>query len=115
MRAIPIPVDVTKLQITCVKAAKPRLVNKDTGEIKRDKDGNVMYELTFLFEDDLGRMELVKVSTTPEPQITAGEEVVPVGLVGYVWEQGGRWGISYRAASFASAGASLSTGMGADL
>ncbi|MEV4382559.1 hypothetical protein [Streptosporangium sp. NPDC049644] len=117
MRAIPIPVDVTKLQITCVKAAKPRLVNKDTGEIKRDKDGNVMYELTFLFEDDFGRMELVKVTTTPEPQIGAGEEVVPVGLVGYVWEQGGRWGIAYRAASFRPAGASLSTsaGMGADL
>ncbi|GGP91918.1 SCO3933 family regulatory protein [Streptosporangium pseudovulgare] len=100
MRTIPIPVDVSKLQITCVKPPKPRLVSRDTGEIKRDKDGNVMYELTLLIEDEFNRMELVKVTTTPEPQITAGEEVIPVNLVGYVWEQAGRWGIAYRAASF---------------
>lgn len=103
MRTIPIPVDVTKLQITCAKAARPRLVSKETGEIKRDKDGNIMYEITLLIEDQFGRMELVKVSTTPEPQIAAGEEVIPVGLVGYVWAQGERWGISYRAASFVPA------------
>ncbi|WP_326645053.1 hypothetical protein OG884_12020 [Streptosporangium sp. NBC_01755] len=115
MRTIPIPVDVTKLQITCVKPAKPRLVSKDTGEIKRDKNGNVMYELTLLVEDEFNRMELVKVSTTPEPQITAGEEVVPVGLVGYVWEQGGRWGISYRATSFLPAGSADHARAGADL
>lgn len=97
MRTIPIPVDVTKLQITCVKAPKPRLVNKDTGEIKRDKDGNVMYELTLLFEDEYSRMELVKVSITPEPEVSVGDEIIPVGLRGHVWETGGRWGIAYRA------------------
>ncbi|MBB2912438.1 hypothetical protein FHS43_003721 [Streptosporangium becharense] len=112
MRTIPIPVDVTKLHITCAKAAKPRLVNKDTGEIKRDKDGNTMYEVTLLIEDDFNRMELVKVSITPEPPISAGDEVIPVGLVGYVWQQGDRWGISYRAQSFVPAGA---TRTGADL
>lgn len=100
MRTIPIPVDVSKLHITCAKAARPRLVSKETGEIKRDRDGNTMYEVTLLIEDDNGRMELVKVSTTPEPPISPGDEVVPVGLVGYVWEQAGRWGISYRARSF---------------
>ncbi|GIH91267.1 hypothetical protein ACFFMN_09725 [Planobispora siamensis] len=109
MRTIPIPVDVTKLQITCVKPPKPRLVNKETGEIKRDKDGNVMYELTLLVEDGFNRMELVKVSTTPEPSVIAGEEIVPIGLVGYVWVQGDRWGISYRAQSFAPA-VSIRTG-----
>ncbi|MEU0521249.1 hypothetical protein [Streptosporangium sp. NPDC006007] len=103
MRTIPIPVDVTKLQITCAKAARPRLVSKETGEIKRDKDGNTMYEVTLLIEDHFGRMELVKVSITPEPQISAGDEIVPVGMVGYVWEQGGRWGIAYRAQSFVPA------------
>ncbi|MFI6604534.1 hypothetical protein ACIBHX_50630 [Nonomuraea sp. NPDC050536] len=104
MRTIPIPVDVAKLQISVAKAPRPRLVNKETGEIKRNKDGHEMYEVTLLVEDELGRMELVKVSTTPEPQITAGEEVTPVGMVGYVWEitQNGqpRWGISYQARGF---------------
>ncbi|MEV7007199.1 hypothetical protein [Streptosporangium sp. NPDC051022] len=112
MRNIPIPVDVSKLQITCVKAAKPRLVSKETGEIKRDKDGNTMYELTLLFEDEFNRMELVKVSTTPEPQVNVGEEIIPVGLVGYVWAQGDRWGIAYRARSFVPAGSART---GADL
>jgi hypothetical protein len=104
MRTIPIPVDVTKLQISCAKAARPRLANRETGEIKRDKDGNTMHEVTLLVEDEFGRMELVKVTVTPEPQIAAGDEVIPIGLVGYVWEQGDRWGISYRAQSFVPAG-----------
>jgi hypothetical protein len=108
MRTIPIPVDVTRLHVTCAKAARPRLVNKETGEIKRDRDGNTMYEVTLLIEDDFSRMELVKVSVTPEPLISPGEEVVPVGLVGYVWEQAGRWGISYRAQSFIPAAAAAS-------
>ncbi|MEV4890041.1 hypothetical protein AB0K48_11695 [Nonomuraea sp. NPDC055795] len=104
MKTIPIPVDVTKLQISVAKAPRPRLVSKETGEIKRNKDGKEMYEVTLLVEDELGRMELVKVSTTPEPPISAGDEVTPVGMIGYVWEitQNGqpRWGISYQAQGF---------------
>ena len=30
-------------------------------------------------------------------------EVTPVGMVGYVWELSGRWGISYRATAFTPA------------
>ena len=37
MRTVPIPVDSSKLTITCVKAPRPRVLNKDTGEIKTDK------------------------------------------------------------------------------
>src|SRR3954469_13296591 len=103
MRTIPIPVDVSKLHIICAKAARPRLVNKETGEIKRDRDGNTMYEVTLLIEDEQSRMELVKVAIPPEPAISPGEQVIPIGLVGYVWEQGDRWGISYRAQSLAPA------------
>lgn len=59
-------------------------------------------------EDEFGRIELVKVGTSGEPQVSAGQDVTPVGLVGYVWEmsRGGeaRWGISYRAASIVPAG-----------
>ncbi|MEQ4724926.1 hypothetical protein [Nonomuraea sp. B19D2] len=99
MRTIPIPVDTTKLVITCVKAPKPRLLNKDTGEIKTDKNGNTVYEVTVSVEDEFGRIELVKIGTSGEPPISAGQQVNPTGLVGYVWEIAGRWGISYRAAA----------------
>ncbi|MEV6986855.1 hypothetical protein AB0M95_37130 [Sphaerisporangium sp. NPDC051017] len=115
MRTIPIPVDTSKLQFTCVKAARPRLVNKDTGEIKRDKNGNIVYEVTVSVEDDFGRLELLKIGTSVEPDITPGDEVTPVNLVGYVWEQtiqgASRWGIAYRATDFVRATSGMPAGV----
>ncbi|MFF0310573.1 SCO3933 family regulatory protein [Streptosporangium sandarakinum] len=103
MRNIPIPVDTTKLQFVCVAAPRPRLVNKDTGEIKTDKSGNPVYEVALSAIDATGRIELLRVNVSGEPPVTLGMPVHPVDLVGFVWEQtrGGevRWGISYRAAS----------------
>ena len=99
MRTVPIPVDTTKLAITCVKAPRPRLLNKDTGEIKTDKNGNTVYEVTVSVEDEFGRIELVKIGITGEPPIKTGDAVNAVGLLGYVWEMAGKWGISYRASA----------------
>ncbi|WP_328818462.1 SCO3933 family regulatory protein [Nonomuraea cypriaca] len=82
-----------------MKAARPRVLNRDTGEIKTDKDGNTVYEVTVSVEDELGRIELVKIGITGEPPIKAGDAVNAVGLLGYVWEMAGRWGISYRASA----------------
>jgi len=108
MRTIPIPIDASKLRFVCVRAPRPRVLNAETGEIKTDKDGNAVYELVVSVEDAFGRIELVKVATSGEPRVTVGQEVTPIGLVGYVWEasRGGqtRWGISYRAASIVPAG-----------
>ncbi len=107
MRNIPIPVDTSKLQYVCVRAPRPRVLNQDSGEIKTDKHGNTVYETILSVEDTFGRIELVKVGTSGEPPIAAGQDATPVGMVGYVWEmtQSGapRWGISYRAASIVPA------------
>ncbi|MGP4101804.1 SCO3933 family regulatory protein [Nonomuraea sp. KM90] len=97
MRSVPIPVDVSKLAITCVKGPRPRVLNKDTGEIKTDKNGNTVYEVTVSVEDEFGRIELVKIGITGEPPITVGDQINAIGLLGYVWEIAGRWGIAYRA------------------
>ncbi|MCW2879300.1 MAG: hypothetical protein JWQ95_3400, partial [Sphaerisporangium sp.] len=51
------------------------------------------------------RIELVKVGLSGDSSITPGDEVIPIGLIGYVWEMGQRWGISYRATSFTLAAA----------
>ncbi|GAA0395814.1 hypothetical protein Acor_72040 [Acrocarpospora corrugata] len=100
MRTIPIPVDAAKLVFTCVKAPHPRVLNRDTGELKLDKTGQAIYETVLSVEDDFGRIELVKIGTSGDPGVTAGSEVTPIDMIGYVWETSGRWGISYRAASF---------------
>ncbi|GII95774.1 SCO3933 family regulatory protein [Sinosporangium siamense] len=106
MRNVPIPVDTARLHFTCVRAPRPRLLNKETGEIKTDKaSGQTLYEVTLSVEDQSDRIELVKIGTVGEPLISPGDEVKPVGLVGYVWEISGRWGISYRAASLVSTSA----------
>ncbi|MFD9950740.1 hypothetical protein ACFWYW_58635 [Nonomuraea sp. NPDC059023] len=99
MRTVPIPVDTSKLVITCVKAAKPRLLNKDTGEIKTDKNGQTVFEVMVSVEDEFGRIELVKIGIAGEPPVAAGQRLNPVGLLGYVWEIAGRWGIAYRASA----------------
>ncbi|WP_061290966.1 SCO3933 family regulatory protein [Herbidospora cretacea] len=100
MRVIPIPVDAARLTFTCVKPPRPRLLNKETGEIKTDKTGQTVYEVTLSVEDTFDRIELVKVAMSGEPTITPGDEVTPVDMIGYVWELAGRWGISYRVTGF---------------
>ncbi|GGK62728.1 hypothetical protein Ppa06_20970 [Planomonospora parontospora subsp. parontospora] len=100
MRNIPIPVDVARLQFICVKAPCPRVINKDTGEIKTDKtSGQTVYEVLCSVEDASGKIELVKVGVVGEPPVSPGDQVTPVGLIGYVWELSGRWGIAYRASA----------------
>jgi hypothetical protein len=99
MRAFPIPVDVSRL--TFVTDPRPRLVSQHTGEVKTDRNGQTVYQTGLSAADATGRVELVNVSVSGEPQVKVGQVVVPAGLVGFVWEQTRngelRWGIAYRA------------------
>jgi len=101
MRTIPIPVDTGRLTFVCVTDPRPRLVSQETGEVKTDRNGQVVYQVGLSAADQTGRVELVNVSVPGEPQVKIGQVVVPAGLVGFVWEQTrngeARWGIAYRA------------------
>jgi hypothetical protein len=103
LRNIPIPVDTTRLTFVCVSAPRPRLVNQKTGEVKTDKSGRTVYTVGLSAADATGRVELVNVSVSGEPDLTVGQIVEAAGLVGFTWEQVRdgqlRWGISYRADS----------------
>jgi hypothetical protein len=103
LRNIPIPVDTTRLTFVCVTAPRPRLVSQETGEVKTDKSGRTVYTVGLSAADATGRVELVNVNVSGEPDVTVGQVVDPAGLVGFTWEQvrGGqlRWGIAYRAES----------------
>jgi hypothetical protein len=101
MRNIPIPVDTARLTFVCVTEPRPRLVSQDTGEVKVDRNGQTVYQVGLSAADPNGRVELVNVSVSGEPEVHVGQVVEPAGLVGFAWEQtrGGqvRWGIAYRA------------------
>jgi hypothetical protein len=91
----------------CVTAPRPRLVSQETGEVKTDKSGRTVYTVGMSAADVTGRVELVNVNVSGEPDVSVGQVVDPAGLVGFAWEQvrGGqlRWGISYRADSITAA------------
>lgn len=103
MRNIPIPVDLTRLTFVCVSAPRPRLANMETGEVKTDKQGRTVYSVGISAADESGRVELLNVNVSGEPDVSIGQVVTPAGLVGFTWEQvrNGqlKWGISYRAES----------------
>jgi hypothetical protein len=101
LRNIPIPVDVARLTFVCVTDPRPRLVSQETGEVKKDRSGQTVYQVGLSAADASGRVELLNVSVSGEPQVRVGQVVEPAGLVGFVWEQTrngeARWGIAYRA------------------
>jgi len=107
MRNIPIPVDTNRLTFVCVTDPRPRLVSQHTGEVKTDKNGKTVYQVGMSAADSTGRVELVNVSVSGEPQVRVGQRVNPAGLVGFVWEQTRngetRWGIAYRADTITAA------------
>jgi hypothetical protein len=102
-----IPVDTAALSFVCVSAPRPKLVDQDTGEVKVGRDGKTIYTVGLSAADATGRVELINISISGEPDVGLGQIVTPVNLVAFPWEQirGGekRWGIAYRAASIAPA------------
>ena len=73
------------------------------GRGKTDKQGRTVYTVGLSATDATGRVELVNVNVSGEPDVTVGQIIQPAGLVGFTWERvrNGqlRWGISYRADS----------------
>jgi hypothetical protein len=114
MRNLPIPVDTTRLTFVCVSPPRPRVLDQNTGEVKTDKQGQTVYAVGLSAADENGRAELLSVNVSGEPQVSVGQIVEPVELVGFAWEQtrGGelRWGISYRAAQILPATGTPSVG-----
>ncbi|RAY15211.1 hypothetical protein DPM19_10860 [Actinomadura craniellae] len=110
-----IPVDTNGLAFVCVSAPRPKLVDQDTGEVKMDRHGAMVYQVGLSVADEAtGRAELINVNVSGDPGIGLGEIVRPVGLVGFPWEQTRdgrlRWGIAYRAERIVSAAAAVESG-----
>lgn len=107
-----IPIDTTRFTFVCVSAPRPRLLNQETGEVKQDKEGNIVFTVGLSAADnETGRVELMNVSISGDPGVSVGQVVQPGGLTAIPWEQrrGGelRWGIAFRASSIRPAAPSV--------
>lgn len=99
-----IPIDVNRLTFVCVAPARPRLISQETGEVKVDKDGRTMFQVGLSAADLVsGRVDLVTVNISGDPDLVIGQVVEPVGLVAFPWEMNRNGetvsGISFRADS----------------
>src|SRR5581483_12061154 len=109
-----IPVDVTKFTFVCVSQPRPKLVSQETGEVKLDREGRPLFTVGLSAADEFGRVDLVNVALSVEPEIGIGQVVVPVGLIASAWESefGGRMrsGVAFRATDIVPAAPVARTG-----
>jgi hypothetical protein len=52
--------------------------------VKVDRNGTTVYQVGLSAADASGRVELVNVSVSGEPDVRVGQVVQPAGLVGFV-------------------------------
>ncbi|TDU06493.1 hypothetical protein EDD99_5052 [Streptomyces sp. 846.5] len=95
-----IPVDVAQLgRATVIVPPELKLVSQETGEIKKDRDGNPVYVVGIAVRGaGRRRASVIEVSVSGEPKgLIEGGQVQLVGLEALAWDMGDRHGISFRA------------------
>lgn len=89
-----IPVDMARLGATmCVVPPEPR-VNSETGEVRKDREGNPVWVVGVSIRQlEKRRADILEIAVSGEPSgITEGARVAVVDLVATVWEIDGRRG-----------------------
>lgn len=95
-----IPVDVSGLSFMVAGEPEPKIVDRETGEVKKDSEGRDLYTIPLLPQPNDDRRNPVIVVTFPSedfPRISQGIKVRPVGLVAFFWQMNGRSGLGFRA------------------
>jgi hypothetical protein len=96
VRSYPIDLGVMMPNIESVVALDP-VVDLDTGEQRRDRNGVLRWKLTVLYNDPSAyKRELVEIgfaaATPPEPG--PGDELIITGLSGRPWNRQNSYGFS---------------------
>ena len=96
-----IPVDTQGMEFRAAEDAQPKMVNRETGETKINKQGVPVYELIVMVRREGRRPELLTISfpSPTIPEVHAGEEVRLHQLTGFYWENNGRSGVSFSVAA----------------
>ncbi|MFI6443543.1 hypothetical protein [Kitasatospora sp. NPDC050543] len=94
-----IPVDGTRLgTMTCIVAPEARMANRETGEVRKDREGNTVYTVGVAVRQEGRRASVVEISVSGEPVgVVEGVRVSVTGLVAFSWAMGDRHGLSFRA------------------
>ncbi|MCO5992998.1 SCO3933 family regulatory protein [Actinoallomurus rhizosphaericola] len=103
MQNIGIPVDTRALTFVCVAPPAPKLVNRETGEVKVDAEGRTVFQVGLSVATEAGRIDLVTVNVPGDPEVQVGQIVTVSDLIARPWKQviGGqeRHGISFGASA----------------
>ena len=95
-----IPVDTSQLTFMVAGEPEPKIVDRETGEVKKDSEGRDLYTIPLLPQPNDDRRNPVIVVTFPSedfPRISQGIKVRPVGLTAFYWSMNGRSGLGFRA------------------
>ncbi|MEV0368274.1 hypothetical protein AB0I10_00305 [Streptomyces sp. NPDC050636] len=81
-------------------------MNPDTGEVRKDRDGNTVYVVgVSVRQRERRRADVIEVSVPGEPRgVSEGIPVLVADLVATAWSIGDRSGISFRASGITPAG-----------
>ena len=94
-----IPVDISGLSFLVAGEPEPKLLDRETGEVKKDNEGRELYTITLLPRPNDDRRNPIITVTFPSatfPKIPEGTQVRPVGLAAFYWSMNGRAGMGFR-------------------
>ncbi|MFF5720624.1 hypothetical protein [Streptomyces buecherae] len=93
-----IPVDTGRLEkLMCVVAPEPR-ANRDTGQIRVDREGRHIYAVGVLVRKAGERRAWVlEIAVPGDPVLEEDDPVEIEGLIATPWQMEGRSGVSWRA------------------
>lgn len=79
----------------CVAPSRPKLTDRETGEVKVDREGRTVYQVGLSVANAEGRIDLVTVNVSGEPEVQVGQIVTLSDLIALR----SRLGVSNRLAS----------------
>lgn len=96
-----IPVDTARMVFIAAGPVRPKLVNRQTGEIKVNAAGVQLWQVKVLAQVDEQDGEALTVSFPAQspPSLRLGVPLRVSGLVAIPWEANGRHGVAFSAAS----------------
>lgn len=96
-----IPVDTARMVFMAAGGARPKLKNRETGEIRLNAQGVQVWQVKVLaqVDDNDGDALLISFPAQTPPPLRLGMPLRVSGLVAIPWEMGGRHGVAFSAAS----------------